>query len=93
MRELNNNEIQQVSGGIELAFFLSIISGAKGFSQSNTVKNCAIYGAVLGGLAGLPLFIVGALITAPLGAAYGALEGFIGYKIGSLFYDGPSIES
>ncbi len=89
MKELNQIEIQQVQGGVELAFLLSIVSGAKGYSESNTIKNCAIYGAVVGGIVGLPLFIVGALVTAPIGAVVGALEGWIGYEIGSLFYDGP----
>ncbi len=91
MRELNSIESQQVSGGVELAFFLSIISGATGCSQSNTIAYSALWGGLVGGVAGLPLFIVGSLVTAPIGFVFGALEGLIGYKIGSLFYHEPKI--
>lgn len=89
MRELNSIETQNVAGGFEPAFVLSILAGATGCSQSNTVTYSALWGGFVFGLAGLPYFIVGAAFTAPIGFLLGAVDGFIGYKIGSLFYNGP----
>ncbi len=69
------------------SIYLSIISGAKGYSLKNTVINSALWGGFVGALAGLQLMIVGAVITTPIGAAIGAAEGFVGYKIGSFLCD------
>lgn len=86
MKELTNHEIQAVSGGITvmgIAFVLSIISGAKGFSEKQTIINTTLLGAVVGAVYTGPLFFIGM----PIGAVIGAVDGFIGYTLGSFLQD------
>ncbi|WP_433713232.1 hypothetical protein ACQP2U_02740 [Nocardia sp. CA-084685] len=48
----------------------------------------AVVGAVLGGLAGLPFFVVGAVPGALIGAALGALIGNVSWQIANAYLGG-----
>ncbi len=97
MRELNNTEIQDVSGGI-IATFSSISSGISDYGFQNTLFNSilldttlfTIGGAFIGsfGLAAGPAVLVtipiGAMTGAAVGSFAGVVETMIGYPIGKI---------
>ncbi len=91
MKNLSVYETHQVSGGIGFTFFLSALSGATGGSLAKTITYDGLWWGFCFGIAGLPFYLVGAAVTAPIGFCLGAAEGLIGHAIGSIFYNPPQI--
>ena len=85
MRELNNKEIQNVSGGIDLTFFGGLYAGVENLNFHKTMKWCGLVGLVEGGLAGAYHSTLLILPFAPVGAFVGVCMGYLGYTIGNIF--------
>ena len=89
MKELSIQQTNEISGGVGFTFLLSMIAGATGVSRFDTAMMDGLWWGTIGFIAGLPLMGVGALITGPLAFTGGAIEGFVGHAIGSIFYNPP----
>ena len=83
MRKLNNKEIQEVSGGIDPCFFYGAIAGASGADLDSTIKNCLLFGGVVGGILSCNSFPpIGIVLGVPVGALVEAFTGYVGYALG-----------
>lgn len=84
MRELQQQEINHISGGIDIAFFYGALRGAESADYGATMGHCALFGAVLAGVLSSACIVPAGLIAVPFGAAVEMTMGSIGYFIGSL---------
>lgn len=85
MRYLSATDIQDVSGGIGFTFVLAMLNGASGGSRRNTTLYDGLWWGTVGFISGIPMYGIGAFVTGPVGFACGAVEGYLGYTLGSLF--------
>ncbi len=84
MRDLNIDEVQDVSGGF-LVMAASFFSGMQELSYHKTLMWGVIVDGAFGVAAGLLGGPVGVVVSGGFGVVTGLVEGFIGYTVGSLF--------
>jgi hypothetical protein len=91
MRELQKQEINHVSGGIDIAFFYGALRGAESADYASTIGHCALFGAALAGiLSSTSVIPAVGLVAVPCGAFIEMVMGSIGYVLGSMAANPPA---
>jgi len=84
MRELQNQEMSHVSGGIDIALFYGALRGVENSDFAATIGHCALFGAALGAVLSSASLIPMGMVAVPAGAMMEMAMGSIGYFIGNL---------